>query len=111
MQRELDGLKQSSDEAIAKAARAANRVLAQGAERGGELRERGQAGESLTHLLTYSLLTYSLTHCLHTCNSPVPHSTLTSYSRPTYLPILPHYLLTARRWASHGCCWRRSGWT
>ena len=28
MQRELDGLKQSSDESIAKAARAANRVLA-----------------------------------------------------------------------------------
>ena len=103
MQRELDGLKQSSDEAIAKAARAANRVLAQGAERGGELRERGQAGESLTHLLTYSLLAHLY--------SPVPHSTLTSYSRPTYLPILPHYLLTARRWASHGCCWRRSGWT
>jgi hypothetical protein len=29
VQRELDGLKQSSDEAIAKAARAANRVIAQ----------------------------------------------------------------------------------
>ena len=30
VQRELDGLKQSKDDAIAKAARAANRVLAQG---------------------------------------------------------------------------------
>ena len=58
MQRELDGLKQSSDEAIAKAARAANRVLAQGAERGGELRERGQAGESLTLLTANSLLSH-----------------------------------------------------
>ena len=87
MQRELDGLKQSADEAIAKAARAANRVIAQvrvrvypnpdpnpnpnpkpnpkpkpnrviaqGAERGGELRERGQAGEPPA----YSLLTHYL---------------------------------------------------
>ena len=72
MQRELDGLKQSSDEAIAKAARAANRVLAQGAERGGELRERGQVGEPW---LTHYLLAY-----LHTT----------------------HYLLSARRRERHG---------
>ena len=76
MQRELDGLKQSTDEAIAKAARAANRVLAQGAERGGQLRERGQVGESPIH-------------CFHTFNPLIPpHYSLTPYSVLTYLSLI-----------------------
>ena len=106
MQRELDGLKQSADEAIAKAARAANRVIAQvrvtgnpnpkptpnpnpkpkpnrvvaqGAERGGELRERGQV---LTHYLRLLATTYyysPLTHCSQNLMSAL------TYSPPAHL--------------------------
>ena len=50
VQRELDRLKASSDEALAKAARAANRLLREGAEAGGVLRERGQVGEAWLQL-------------------------------------------------------------
>ena len=92
MQCELDGLKQSSHHAIAKAARAANRVLAQGAERGAELRERGQVGVSLAHhlLTTYSLLA----HCLLTAYSLLTYHLLTT-------SLLTHYLLTACSLLTH----------